>query len=190
MENNYKRRNYFIDKKFQTKFILIFCIIAVVSSFLMMMILLFFLRDSNTVMIENTRVIAKTTADFMFPLTMQTIFIGFLFSGISVGALTLFVSHKISGPLFRLAKEVKEVESGDLTCSFRIRDHDQLQSLPEHLRKMTSFLDQEIKDIKNELSLLKTFLNESKMKISNEEKSKLDFSLASLDDKLNKFKTS
>ncbi|MDD3375059.1 MAG: hypothetical protein PHY73_04980 [Candidatus Omnitrophica bacterium] len=190
MENNYKRRNYFIDKKFQTNFILAFCVIVVVSSLLILMLLLFLSRHSNTVMIENTRVIAKTTADFMFPLAMQTLFTVFLFSGISVGVLTLFVSHKISGPLFRLAKEVEEVKSGDLTRSFRIRDHDQLQSLPEHLKTMTAFLNQEIKDMKNEVSSLKTFLSDAKMKISEDEKAKIDASLKSLDDKLNKFKTS
>ena len=62
MENN-KRRNYFIDKSFQTKFIIKFCMIVMVSSLLIGVFLFFLSRNLTTVAIENARVIVKSTSD-------------------------------------------------------------------------------------------------------------------------------
>lgn len=189
MQNNYKRRNYFIDKKFQTKFILVFCLIVIASSVLTMGILLSSSRGSNTVMIEDTHVIVKTTADFIFPLTIQTIFIVSILSGISVALLTLFVSHKISGPLFRLTTEVEAMKSGDLTRSFKIRGADQLQVFSESLFKMSDSFKCEIIELKKEVSELKSLLKDKNFKLSEEEKTVVKGVLESLSNRINKFKT-
>lgn len=92
--------------------------------------------DSTTVTIENSRVLAKKTGDFIFPIMIQTLFIVSVFSAVSVALLTMYTSHKIAGPLFRIKREVEAMEKGDLKVGFRIRKDDQLQELAEALRRL------------------------------------------------------
>lgn len=140
MEKKYKRRYFFIDKNFQTKFILKFCAIVIVSSLLIAGLLLFLSRDSTTVTIENTNVLVKKTADFILPMLIQTIVVVLAFSSIAVIIVTLFTSHKISGPLYRLKREVEALSKGDFKRNFNIRGNDQLQEFSQALKEMCDSL--------------------------------------------------
>ncbi len=144
-----KRRNYFIDKSFQGKFILRFSLIVIISSIIIGGLLLFLARSSTTVAIENTKVVVKNTADFLLPLILVTLIIVTIFSAISVALLTMLVSHKISGPLYRIKKEIEKLHSGDLTADFRIRKGDQLQELVNSLNQMTAAMQQKVKQLKD-----------------------------------------
>ena len=79
MAKNFKRRNYFIDKSFQSKFIFKFALIVVISAALMTVATLYFSQDSNTVAIENTRVVVKKTSDFILPILAVTVISSFVF---------------------------------------------------------------------------------------------------------------
>ena len=70
-----KRRQYFIDKDFQTRFILKFCILVVLAGIINVGILYFVGKESTTVSIVNSRVIVRTTADFLLPILIQTFLI-------------------------------------------------------------------------------------------------------------------
>jgi len=172
-----KRRHYFIDKSFQSKFILRFCGIVILSSILVGAILFIFSKDSTTVAIENTEVTVKSTADFILPLVIQTLILTTIFSAISVSLLTLFISHKIAGPLYRLKKDIEKLGKGDLGVSFHIRAGDQLKNLAsalsttvESLRKKIEFLNKEFTEIKSSLGSIpsseKQFLEDKLNKIA------------------------
>jgi len=47
--------------------------------------------------------------------------------------LTLFVSHKIAGPVFRYEDSLTKILAGDLTCNVCTRDGDQLKSLVDSM---------------------------------------------------------
>ena len=68
-----KRQQHFIDKNFQTNFILKFSSIVVLGSILIGVVVMFLSRGMTTVTIENTNVVVKSTIDFLFPIILQTI---------------------------------------------------------------------------------------------------------------------
>ena len=159
-----KRRNYFIDKKFQTNFIFKFCLIVVAGSLLIGAILLALTAGTTTVAIENTKVSVKNTADFLWPIIIITLLLVTLFSGLAVGILSLLISHKISGPLYRIKEEVKKLRSGDLTANFHIRKGDQLQELANDLKEMSANLQDKLKQmkessVKEEIAKIKELIN-------------------------------
>ncbi|MFH1767759.1 MAG: methyl-accepting chemotaxis protein [Candidatus Omnitrophota bacterium] len=146
------RSRYFIDRKFQAKFILRFCAIVIAASIIIGIVLFILLRNSTTVAIENTRVTVKTTSDFILPVIVQTVIIVTIFSAASVIAFVLFMSHKIAGPLYRFKNEIERIAQGNLNVNFNIRTDDQLKSLSDSLSKMGDFLRGKIKMLKEELS--------------------------------------
>lgn len=175
MENakpNYKRKNYFIDKPFQSQFILKFCFLVAIGGALTIAILYLLARQSNTVAFVNSRVVVKTTADFILPILIQTILIVLVLVSLGAIAVTLFVSHKIAGPLFRFRKVLEQLGEGDFCCDFKLRNLDQLQNLAKELNNMISKIRGEIKQLKNNSASLRDKLDNLSEKETEETKKK------------------
>lgn len=150
MENKpYRRANYFIDKKFQTKFIAKFSLLVLAGGLVTIALLYFLGLESKTVAILNSRVVAMTTSDFILPLLIQTVITVTIIVGITAGILTLLVSHKISGPLYRFKKVMQELEQGNFSSQFYIRSADQFHGLADEINSM-------IRNTKQEISVLKS----------------------------------
>ena len=156
---NNQRRNYFIDKSFQTRFILKFCFIAILAAIAIGISLFLLSANSTTVAIENTKVTVKTTADFILPFILQTIIVVTIFSAISVVFLTLFVSHKIAGPLYRLKREIDKLGNANFGAIFQIRTTDQLKELSSSLTSMSNSLKDKVTAIKVETDGLRKVLD-------------------------------
>lgn len=156
---NNQRRNYFIDKKFQTKFIVKFCIIVILAAIAIGFSLFFLSGNSTTVAIENTKVKVMTTADFIFPFILQTVIVVTAFTAFLVILLTLFVSHKIAGPLFRLKREIDKLRDADFNANFQTRTSDQLKDLSYSLTSMSNSLRDKMTAIKLDVSDAKKALD-------------------------------
>lgn len=155
----YKRRIYFIEKKFQSRFILKFCGLVAAGALLTIGILYFLASKSTTVTIVESRVMVRTTSDFLLPILIQTVVIVMFLVGLATVFVTLFVSHKISGPLYHFKKTMEELEGGDFSSDFRIRCLDQLQSLAETFNAMIGKTRKQVNLIKANFTILKEKLN-------------------------------
>jgi len=155
----YKRRIYFIDKKFQTKFILKFCALVALGGLLTIGIIYFLAMQSTTVSILNSRVAVRTTADFILPILAQTVVIVVVIIGLAAIMVTLFFSHKIAGPLYRFKKVMEALEKGDFSSGFKIRHLDQLQDLADTFNSMIARITSELVALKNNFYTLKEKLN-------------------------------
>lgn len=188
MNEKYKRRNYFIDKTFQAKFMAKFCIIVIISSVLVIGILLFLSRGSTTVAIENTKVVVKGTADFILPMIVQAVLFVFLFSAIAVLILTMVVSHRIAGPLFRLKKEIDVLKQGDLRRNFIIRGNDQMQNFSKSLNEMCISLKGKHLELNENYKKLKLYLESKDYCLSADDKEEFKGILQAVEKKLDEFK--
>jgi methyl-accepting chemotaxis protein len=159
MENKtvvtYKRRNYFIDRSFQTKFILKFCLLVFIGGLLTIGGLYLLASRSTTVSVVNSRVVVRTTADFILPILIQTVTVVTLILSLAVIIVTLFVSHKIAGPLYRFKKVMKDLEEGNFSSDFHIRHLDQLQELATDFNNAIRRIRQELIQIKSNFMSLK-----------------------------------
>lgn len=156
----YRRKNYFIEKEFQAKFILKFCLLTVVGGFLTIGLVYFLASQATTVSIINSRVVVRSTADFILPVLVQTVAVVVIFIGLSTIFVTLFFSHKIAGPLYRFKKILETLEGGDFSRGFNIRELDQLQMLARSLNQVIIKNGQKLADLKDEFSSLGKKLEE------------------------------
>ncbi len=155
----YKRRIYFIEKSFQAKFILKFCALVVFGGLLTIGLLYLLAMQSTSVAFVNSRVVVRTTADFILPVLIQTVLIVTVIVGLATIAVTLFVSHKIAGPLFRFKKVMQELEGGDFSSDFHIRHLDQLQDLADTFNNTIKKIRERIQALKDGLKALKDKLD-------------------------------
>lgn len=187
-QTTYKRRNFFIDKNFQTKFILKFSMVVILASMVIGGLVYYLFRDSTTVVIQNTRVLVKPTSDFILPTLVDILLLVTVFSALVVSLLSMVASHRISGPLYRLKKEVDLVESGIMGRSFNLRAKDQLQELAKSLSSMSSVLKQKHLDIQQRYIKLKKFMETNQEKLNDMQKQELNKILTEMEEVLNFFK--
>lgn len=158
-----QRRNYYIDKDFQAKFIIKFCFLAAFGSLLIVALIYWLAQNSTTVGIAEGRVAVHTTAEYLLPLLLQTVFTELVIVSLATIVMTLFISHKIAGPLYRLKVMLGALGEGDFSSSMRLRKDDQLQQVAAAYNEAVEKINGKLKTVKNASSLdevkntLKTF---------------------------------
>ncbi|MBP6993605.1 MAG: hypothetical protein KBC90_18975 [Spirochaetes bacterium] len=145
------RKQRFIDKKFQARFILKFCLINIAACVLIGVLVYALNQRSNTVAFEDLRVVVKSTSDFLLPLLVPVILIVTVLVALATIVITLVVSHRISGPLYGLTRQVHGLKEGDLSRPVRIRASDQLQRLAEELDAFREGLRKTLQDCQESL---------------------------------------
>ena len=154
-----RRKIYLIEKRFQLEFIFKLFGLAIGGGLITIGVLYLFATRSNTVAFVNSRVVVKTTADFILPILLQTVLAVMAIVGAATIIMTLFFSHKVAGPLYHLRKAIKEAEAGDLSADFRLRHLDQLQELGDSFNAMIQKMRSDIKGLKESLAILKNKLD-------------------------------
>ena len=151
-----RRRNYLIDKKFQSNFIVKFCLLVSAAGILIMGIIYLLAKNATTVSFVNSRVVVQSTADFLFPVLGQTFIVAIVLISSATIIFTLFVSHRIAGPAFRFKKVLKDLMDGNFRGECNIRKGDSLRDVAaainnvmENMRLALKEIDISISDLKN-----------------------------------------
>ena len=141
MENpqpNYKamRRNYLVNKRLQIKYAII------ISAVLALMVVL---MQAHTFLVIRTIEPENATPGMIE--TMHSLQLWMLSSGliymVVIPILSIFISHKIAGPLYRLEKSIREaLDTEGPIRPIKLRDGDELHSLAELLNKLFDRLPQ------------------------------------------------
>jgi methyl-accepting chemotaxis protein len=82
-----------------------------------------------------------------------------------IAALSILVSHKIAGPVYRLEETTKLIASGDLTHRIHLRQGDELRDLQDAFNKMSESLSAMINKDREIIERLVKTSNEIKIKI-------------------------
>ncbi|MBF0620240.1 MAG: hypothetical protein HQL19_08755 [Candidatus Omnitrophica bacterium] len=147
-----KRSNYYISREFQTRFIVRFCFLVALGSFATMALLYSFASNSTTVSIVQARIRVMTTADFLFPFLAQTVIVVTFLVGAASAAVTLYMSHKIAGPLFRFKETLKELVSGNFTNQVKLRKGDELLAFSDEFNEMITVIRDKVRLAEQRLS--------------------------------------
>ena len=150
----YRRRQYFIKKDFQLRFILKFCLIILLGILISTLLLFIFSQDTLTSSFDQSRLVIEKTSFAILPAAIYTSLITLGLIILATIAVTLFVSHKLAGPMFRFEEDLKIIGGGDLTKVIRLRKKDQFMPLVDGLNQMTQRLREKIISVRGELKLL------------------------------------
>ena len=146
-----KRRQYFVQKDFQSKFILKFCVVLLIGIIISIGLLFLFSENTLTSSFDQSRLVIKNTASAILPNVFLSHLIAFVLISLLTIAVTLLISHKLAGPLFRFQKELKEIGNGDLSNVINLRKDDQVKAIADSLNQMRANLQKKILDIKEEV---------------------------------------
>ncbi len=161
---NYKRKTVYIKQDFQFKFILKFCLLLVVGVVISTGLLFLFSQGTLTSSFENSRLVIKNTSSAILPAVLITNLITLGIICVAAVVVTLFISHRIAGPMFRFEKDLKKIQSGDLCTQINLRQKDQFSEMALALNNMSKGIHSKVSKIDNTLDDILSTLDEEKSK--------------------------
>ena len=140
----FKRKNYFIQKDFQTKFIIRFLLIALVASIASAFAFYFFVANDISASFSRAHLQIRNTWQIFLPALIMIGSLTFIISAAISTFMMIRFSHKIAGPLFRLEQITSEMAEGNLALTVKLRDQDQILPLAESFGKMAKGMNDRI----------------------------------------------
>lgn len=150
----FKRRQYFINRKFQAGFMLKFFLVLVLGGVLSVAITMLMTRSTLTSSFDGSRLVIEKTNFAILPSVILTNVITTIVVGGLVVFVGLVVSHKIAGPMFRFEKDLKEISKGDLSKKIHIRNGDQFGTVAENLNRMVVNMNDKMREVQQDLEIL------------------------------------
>ncbi|MCX5850242.1 MAG: hypothetical protein NTW65_12450 [Deltaproteobacteria bacterium] len=160
--NLHKRRNYYIEKKFQTKYMLLTMLLLLIYSFFFIIII--FAPYILTLYLDYPLAEKAEAAKVILLLHGKVWpWIGALI--VIFGVLSIFITHKIAGPLYRLKKSLSEITEGNLSLKVKLRKWDDLKDLAEHVNVLIEELRVFVTTLRNDYDLFSDYILELEREI-------------------------
>lgn len=147
-------RYYYIGEKYQKKMVIKFCLLAAAGSALFCLLFYWALDlrpiGSYDEALEGMRFIKHTLMRSAVYIDLIVICV----LAVAVIILTLLMSHRIAGPMWRMEQSAKSVGSGDLTLNVKLREKDEMKPLADKMNSMVAGLRGRVDEITQDLGHL------------------------------------
>ena len=161
--NIQKRRIYYIEKKFQTKYILLTIFLLLTYTFAFIIII--FSPYILTLSLDFYSLSEKAEAARTLLLLHSKVWPGIGGIILLFGALSIFITHKIAGPLYRLKKSLAMIVEGNLDVKVKLRKGDDLKDLAEHFNMLAEELRTFVNTVSVDYDLLSGYILELEREI-------------------------
>ena len=156
----FRRRNYFIKKKFQIDFSVKFLIIIVIEAVLAIGLFLYLSKGTLTTGYLGSELKIASTYDFFLPMLLFSNLIIVGVTGIIGIAALIFLSHRLAGPLYRFEKALGDLSKGNLAQRFKLREKDQFMELQNSINELANVLDMNVGAIKSGIAGISKLVSE------------------------------
>lgn len=156
MQHNYKRKNYFIKKDFQGKFILSYFLNVVIGSIVFAIILSIFSANTLTIIYDNASLQIGATPVILLKKIIIAHWLLIICGGILIVAGSMLFTHRVAGPIFKFEKALDEMIEGNFSFNVHLRSKDEAKELQEKINDLTNMLSlrlNRIKDLAAEMAI-------------------------------------
>lgn len=167
----FKRRKYFIDKQLQTKYLVLTILLLAIYTFLFVVILIFpyIVPLTFDAPLEEQAEAARmllTLHKSIWPALGAVILI--------MSSVSIFITHKIAGPVYRFKQTLAEISGGNLDVSIKLRDKDDLKDLAEEFNLVIGDLRGFVSTLRDDYETMSSCINELEEKIKKNQVSNAD----------------
>ncbi len=147
--NQYKRRNYFINKEFQGRYIFNYFLLAMIGSILFIGVFSFFSSNTLSIVYDNYHLQLGVTPGILLKKILSTQWLVIVLGGGAVIVVTLILTHRIAGPFFRFEKTLDDMVEGDISKKIVLRDKDEGKELAQKINAFNYVLADKLSIIEN-----------------------------------------
>lgn len=153
----YRRKHYFINKKIQIKYILLTVSLLILYT---MILLAAIFAPYVMALFLDLPLSQRAEAAEVLLLLHKNIWPGIGLIIVLFGAFSIFITHKLAGPVFVLERMARDITKGDLTVRTRLRKGDDLNDLAEDMNKMAGNLESLLLNLDEEYRKLASYVSE------------------------------
>lgn len=139
-----RRKRYFVKKKLQFKYLLFVLLAMIVPTLICGAVLYYLIWQTIAAEIAIPEALSENLipaldkVNMMLLILLPLVFIVMLL-------LSIFISHRIAGPIYRLERELKEISKGDYSCRIKFRSNDELQEIADGINELLECLSKDKK---------------------------------------------
>lgn len=153
----YKRKQYFVHKKTQTKY----AVLTVSMLLLYTMILLAaVLAPYAMALFSDLPLSERSQAADVLLMLDKSIWPGIGLVILLFGILSIFITHKLAGPVYVFERMVRNMAEGNLTIRAHLRKGDDLLDLAEYLNQMADNTEATLINLDEEYKKLSLYVAE------------------------------
>lgn len=130
-----RRRKYFIKKRLQFKYLLFVLLAMLIPTTVCGGVLYYLIWQTIAAeiaipeMLAENLVPALNKVNIILSISLPLVFLLMLL-------LSIYISHKIAGPVYRLERELIEIANGDYSRRIKFRSNDELQEIADNINKL------------------------------------------------------
>lgn len=153
--NMRKRRQYFIDKRFQTRFILIFCLLVIMWTVLTSAVLYYFINNKLESEYYSSHLNFTTTGEIIAPIIFKVNFIAVAIISILAFITALLYVRRVENNFAKFKDAAIKITEGDLTITMpKIIMGSTTDDLSENFNAMIASMRQGMVSISNRANVL------------------------------------
>ncbi|MCT4642397.1 MAG: hypothetical protein N4A33_08880 [Bacteriovoracaceae bacterium] len=179
----YKRRIFIINPKFQLKVSFFICFIVLLATSFYPVTIFDLFEGVSKLVPDKADTLLKSRNDLMIVLILlQTGVLGVVF------VTSIFVSHKIAGPMYKLIKSFRQMKDDGELNEVYFRKGDYFQEVVVELNQLIGTIKEQREDDFRYLSEVQTFINNLTFVIPDDKKPVLEEIQAKLIEIQNRYK--
>ncbi len=145
----HKRRNYFINKEFQGRYIFNYFILATIGSVLFIGVFSLFSFNTLSIVYDNYHLQLGVTPGILFRKILSAQWLFVVLGGAIVVVITLILTHRVAGPFYRFEKTLDEMVEGDISNKIVLRQKDEGKDLAQKINAFNYILGDKLSLIEN-----------------------------------------
>ncbi|MEN8190184.1 MAG: methyl-accepting chemotaxis protein [Thermodesulfobacteriota bacterium] len=150
MSKIFKRKNYFIKKDLQGRMILGYFVFVIIGCVVFSLILAFLSADTMTISYTDNDLQLGRTPLMLIKQTVAAHWVFMIIGGSLLVLATMFITHRVAGPIFRFEKALKSMINGRLDETIHLRSSDEGKELAALINTFNADLSQTIGQIREE----------------------------------------
>ncbi len=148
MGKTWKRRNFFVKKELQGRYIFIFFIFVVLGSMLYTAIFSILSANTLSIVYKGNNLLLGKTSTILFMEMLRTNWILILSGGIVVVIIAVFLTHRVAGPIYKFERTIDGMALGNLDFHLKLRKHDEGKDLADAINRLKNTLASNIESMK------------------------------------------
>ena len=155
----YKRRNFFIDREFQGRTMFKAFLGVLLGCVLLALLIALFSANTLSVTYDNYHLSLGTTPKLLLSRILNAGWLFILLAGVLVSLLTLFLSHRVAGPFYRLEKTMTAMVAKDLSDRVNLRKKDEGKGLAGKINELARTLQDTVLEMRGEAEAIRKSCN-------------------------------
>ncbi len=149
MERTWKRRNYFIKKDLQGKYIFSFFLFVITGSIIFTLIFSLISADTLSIVYENNKLQIGKTPLILLKELLSAHWIFIIAGGFSVVILSMFLTHRFAGPIYRFERSLEEMIKGNFAFQITLRTKDEGKELAGKINELITVIASDVREMRH-----------------------------------------